>query len=134
MNAQIIYHPISPHSEMDFSDDDDISFKIRRASAKLLQALITAYPASLAQFYRSVAPALMKRTLEREEGVRLEVLATLTMLLGQVSFSRGESCGLSGTAVSSGRNSPANEVMSPSVGRKKRKSTKSDAPMDLDEA
>ncbi|EWC48613.1 hypothetical protein DRE_01835 [Drechslerella stenobrocha 248] len=66
-----------------FSDDDDISWKVRRGAAKLLSTIISTRAEDLLKetLYREVAPSLVKRFSEREENVRLEVLATTTTLI-----------------------------------------------------
>ncbi|KAK6526797.1 hypothetical protein TWF281_009998 [Arthrobotrys megalospora] len=65
------------------SDDDDISWKVRRGAAKLLSTVISTRAEDLLKetLYREVAPSLVKRFSEREENVRLEVLATTTTLI-----------------------------------------------------
>lgn len=65
------------------SDDDDISWKVRRGAAKLLSTVISTRADDLLKetLYREVAPSLVKRFSEREENVRLEVLATTTTLI-----------------------------------------------------
>ncbi|KAF3930696.1 hypothetical protein ABW19_dt0208445 [Dactylella cylindrospora] len=66
-----------------FSDDDDISWKVRRGAAKLLSTVISTRAEDLLKetLYKEVAPLLVKRFTEREENVRLEVLATTTTLI-----------------------------------------------------
>lgn len=67
-----------------FSDEDDISWKVRRCAAKLLSTVIRTRASDLLEdgtLYREVAPALIDRFSEREENVRLEVLATATVLV-----------------------------------------------------
>jgi cullin-associated NEDD8-dissociated protein 1 len=65
----------------DYSDDDDVSWKVRRASAKLLTAVIIAFPTILPAVYKDVAPTLISRFSEREESVRVEILATFRELV-----------------------------------------------------
>jgi hypothetical protein len=65
----------------EYSDDDDISWKVRRAAAKLLSAIIISYPDVLGVMYRDVAPVLISRFSEREESVRVEILATFRALV-----------------------------------------------------
>ena len=67
-----------------FSDEDDISWKVRRCAAKLLSTLIRTRAGDLLDdgtLYSEVAPILVDRFLEREENVRLEVMATMTVLV-----------------------------------------------------
>ncbi len=66
-----------------YSDDEDASWKARRSSARLLQALFETRPELLPQWYSSVAPLLTSRLSEREESVRLEVFAAWEVLLRQ---------------------------------------------------
>ncbi|KAG0127526.1 armadillo-type protein [Tuber indicum] len=72
-----------------FSDEDDISWKVRRCAAKLLSTVLSTRAADLilgeqeggGKAYKQVAPLLVERFHEREENVRLEVLATATVLV-----------------------------------------------------
>lgn len=67
------------------SDDDDASWKIRRCAAKALYAIISTRSngdlLDNGTLYGRVAPVLVNRFKEREENVRLEVLATLASLI-----------------------------------------------------
>ena len=67
------------------SDDDDASWKVRRCAAKALYAIIsTRSNGDLLDngiLYDKVAPVLISRFKEREENVRLEILATLASLI-----------------------------------------------------
>lgn len=67
----------------DYSDDDDISWKVRRAAAKALAAVISTRPKLLASLYTSVGPALVSRFSEREDTVKLDVFNTFIELLHQ---------------------------------------------------
>ncbi|CAJ0873643.1 14261_t:CDS:10 [Entrophospora sp. SA101] len=69
--------------EGDYSDDDDISWKVRRASLKLLSAVIATRHELLSYFYQKVAPVLVSRFREREESVRVDDLQTFIVLLRQ---------------------------------------------------
>ena len=72
-----------------FSDEDDISWKVRRCAAKLLATVLSTRAGDLIRgsgeggglAYKKVAPLLIDRFHEREENVRLEVLATATVLV-----------------------------------------------------
>lgn len=66
-----------------YSDDEDTSYKIRRAATKLLSAVIGTRPELLVSLYRDVSPVLISRFGDREETVRLEVWATYVVLLNQ---------------------------------------------------
>lgn len=67
------------------SDDDDTSWKIRRCAAKALYAIVTTRSngdlLDNGTLYEKVAPVLISRFKEREENVRLEMLATLSSLV-----------------------------------------------------
>lgn len=76
------------YGDADYSDEDDDFWKIRRSSAKLLRALISTRPDLLSELYNSATPVLISRFAEREESVRLEVLAAFEMLLKQTATSR----------------------------------------------
>eukprot|EP00842_Homolaphlyctis_polyrhiza_P001883 jgi/Hompol1/2696/HPOL_003002-RA len=71
--------------DQDFSDDDDVSWKVRRSAARLLTSLISTRPDMLPYFYSNVAPLLIRRFSEREETVRTDVLNTFTALLQQTA-------------------------------------------------
>jgi cullin-associated NEDD8-dissociated protein 1 len=71
-----------------YSDDDDDSWKIRRSAAKLLHSLIGTRIDLIGDFYKTAAVPLMARFSEREESVRLEILAAFETLLKQTSNAR----------------------------------------------
>ncbi|KAK1726579.1 TATA-binding protein interacting [Colletotrichum acutatum] len=68
-----------------FDDDDDASWKVRRCAAKALYTLIsTRGSGDLLEngvLYSQAGPTLVKRFDEREENVRLEVIACLSLLV-----------------------------------------------------
>ncbi|KAK9367631.1 armadillo-type protein [Lipomyces kononenkoae] len=68
-----------------FSDEDDVSWKLRRYAAKLLATLIETRPDLLSQLYASIAPLLVSRFKEREETVRVEILNTFATLIRQTA-------------------------------------------------
>ncbi|KAI3623012.1 TIP120 [Malassezia furfur] len=68
-----------------YTDDDDVSWKVRRASAKLLAGLCTAHLDAVRPMAYTIARALVARFGEREEGVRLEVLSTFSLLLERMT-------------------------------------------------
>lgn len=71
--------------ETGYDDDEDASWKVRRCATKVLYTLIsTRSNGDLLDdgtLYNRVAPALISRFKEREENVRLEILATLSNLV-----------------------------------------------------
>eukprot|EP00126_Sphaerothecum_destruens_P008187 Sdes_comp20118_c0_seq1m13154 len=69
-----------------FSDGDDISWKVRRASAKCLTSLITSKSDILLDIYPIISPGLISRFKEREETVQLEIFATYLCLLKQAGY------------------------------------------------
>jgi cullin-associated NEDD8-dissociated protein 1 len=48
-------------SEEEYSDDDDVSWKVRRSAAKCLEAVISTRHELLEDFYKVVSPALIAR-------------------------------------------------------------------------
>nr|XP_010588258.1 LOW QUALITY PROTEIN: cullin-associated NEDD8-dissociated protein 2 [Loxodonta africana] len=76
-------------SEDEYSDDDDMSWKVRRAAAKCMAALIGSRPDLLPDFHRTLAPALIHRFREREENVKADVFGTYIVLLRQTRPPKG---------------------------------------------
>nr|XP_020443436.1 cullin-associated NEDD8-dissociated protein 1-like [Monopterus albus] len=74
---------IDEESDDEYSDDDDMSWKVRRSSIKCLEALISTRRDLLLSFYSSICPALLARFKEREENVRADVFAAFSTLLRQ---------------------------------------------------
>ncbi|XP_046857896.1 cullin-associated NEDD8-dissociated protein 1-like [Xenia sp. Carnegie-2017] len=67
----------------EYSDDDDMSWKVRRASAKCLAAVLGSRPELLAEFYKTISPALIGRFKEREDSVKCDVFNAYRALLRQ---------------------------------------------------
>ncbi|CAH2050248.1 unnamed protein product, partial [Iphiclides podalirius] len=65
----------------EYSDDDDMSWKVRRAAAKCLESVIATRHELLAEMYQKVSPALIERFKEREENVKCDILSAYTALL-----------------------------------------------------
>mmetsp|Transcript_31520 Transcript_31520/g.102698 ORF Transcript_31520/g.102698 Transcript_31520/m.102698 type:complete len:1240 (+) Transcript_31520:55-3774(+) len=65
----------------EYSDDEDMSWKVRRASAKVISAAVGTRPDMLELFYAKASGKMIRRFSEREESVRLDVLAAFTDLL-----------------------------------------------------
>ncbi|KAM6980352.1 cullin-associated NEDD8-dissociated protein 2 [Aplochiton taeniatus] len=70
-------------SDDEYSDDDDMSWKVRRSSVKCLEAVIATRRDLLLDLYASVCPALLARFKEREENVRTDIMAAFVTLLKQ---------------------------------------------------
>eukprot|EP00913_Durusdinium_trenchii_P022482 g21119.t1 len=58
------------------SDDDDNSWKVRRAALKVLEAMVKGLPDRLDEIYAKFAQPLINRFNEREESVKLDVFTT----------------------------------------------------------
>jgi hypothetical protein len=71
-------------SDDEYSEDDDASYKVRRAAAKCLVALFGNYPDLLPTLYPSAFPALVARFREREESVKMDVFSAFSALVQQV--------------------------------------------------
>eukprot|EP01090_Pellita_catalonica_P023354 TRINITY_DN955_c0_g1_i2.p1 TRINITY_DN955_c0_g1~~TRINITY_DN955_c0_g1_i2.p1 ORF type:complete len:1220 (+),score=270.34 TRINITY_DN955_c0_g1_i2:48-3707(+) len=79
-------------SAEDYSDDDDMSWKVRRSAAKCLASVITTRPDMLGQLYSTVIPTIIARFKEREENVKLDIFDVFNAALKQsVTVSRGMS-------------------------------------------
>lgn len=72
-------------SDDDYTDDDDVSWKVRRAASKCLVAIFNNYGDMLPTLYRSACPALVGRFKEREENVKLDIFGAFIVLVHQVS-------------------------------------------------
>ena len=70
-------------SEEEYSDDDDMSWKVRRAAAKCLEAIISTRHELLQEFYLKVSPVLIGRFKEREENVKADIFHAYIALLKQ---------------------------------------------------
>ncbi|XP_013370967.1 PREDICTED: cullin-associated NEDD8-dissociated protein 2 isoform X1 [Chinchilla lanigera] len=83
--------PVSfpPETEDEYSDDDDMSWKVRRAAAKCLAALLGSRPDLLPELHHSLAPALVHRFREREDNVKADVFAAYIVLLRQIRPPQG---------------------------------------------
>ncbi|CAN1301134.1 Cullin-associated NEDD8-dissociated protein 1 [Linum perenne] len=70
-------------SANEYTDDEDVSWKVRRAAAKCLAALIVSRPELLANLYEEACPQIIDRFKEREENVKMDVFNTFIELLRQ---------------------------------------------------
>lgn len=66
-----------------------MSWKVRRAAAKCMAALISSRPDLLPDFHRTLAPALICRFKEREENVKADVFGAYIVLLRQTRPPKG---------------------------------------------
>jgi cullin-associated NEDD8-dissociated protein 1 len=67
------------------SDDDDTSWKVRKAAVKVIAAVVQARPDLLGDTWGACGPQLVRRFKEREENVRLDILACFTAIV-QASY------------------------------------------------
>lgn len=74
----------------DYGDEEDLSWKVRRAACHLVTALVHAFPDLAPQLYAECRPVLLRRFNEREEAVRLDVFAALSALVRQRGASASE--------------------------------------------
>jgi hypothetical protein len=74
---------VDDESEDEYSDDDDMSWKVRRAAAKCLAAVIATRHELLDDLYATVSPALISRFKEREENVKADIFNAYVALLKQ---------------------------------------------------
>eukprot|EP00127_Corallochytrium_limacisporum_P001356 Clim_evm12s53 gene=Clim_evmTU12s53 len=70
----------------EYSDDEDMSWKVRRACAKCLSVIISTRPDLLQQLLDTVAPVLVSRFKEREENVKNDIFGAYVALLRQTRF------------------------------------------------
>ncbi|KAK1382847.1 Cullin-associated NEDD8-dissociated protein 1 [Heracleum sosnowskyi] len=70
-------------SNYGFMDDEDVSWKVRRAAAKCLATLIISRPEMLPMLFVEACPKLIDRFREREEVVKMDVFKTFIELLRQ---------------------------------------------------
>ncbi|KAF7627250.1 hypothetical protein Mgra_00009462 [Meloidogyne graminicola] len=64
-----------------YSDDDDVSWKVRRAAAKCIEALITYRHDALEENYEKFGSLLISRFKEREDNVKYDLLLAYSALL-----------------------------------------------------
>ncbi|KAJ3680666.1 hypothetical protein LUZ60_016944 [Juncus effusus] len=67
----------------EYTDDEDASWKVRRAAAKCLSAIIISRPEMLSSLYLEACPKMIERFKEREENVKMDIFNTFTELLRQ---------------------------------------------------
>jgi cullin-associated NEDD8-dissociated protein 1 len=69
----------------EFSDDDDTSWKVRRASVRLFAAIILKFKPMSKELYQNIGRLLIKRLDERIEIVRIQIIQTLETLVSQLA-------------------------------------------------
>uniref|UniRef100_A0A6G1SA80 Cullin-associated NEDD8-dissociated protein 1 n=1 Tax=Aceria tosichella TaxID=561515 RepID=A0A6G1SA80_9ACAR len=67
----------------DYSDDDDLSWKVRRSSAKCLEALVVSRPDLINDLFVTIGPVLVSRFKEREDSVKADIIQAFVALLKQ---------------------------------------------------
>ncbi|PWZ32719.1 Cullin-associated NEDD8-dissociated protein 1 [Zea mays] len=65
----------------EYTDDEDASWKVRRASAKCLSAIIVSHPEMLAKMFLEACAKLIERFWEREENVKVGAFSVLNELV-----------------------------------------------------
>uniref|UniRef100_A0AC34GQV5 Cullin-associated NEDD8-dissociated protein 1 n=1 Tax=Panagrolaimus sp. ES5 TaxID=591445 RepID=A0AC34GQV5_9BILA len=68
--------------DSDYSDDEDVSWKVRRASAKCVEAIIT-HRHDLQKNYDTFGKLLIKRMKEREDNVKQDIMNAYLALIRQ---------------------------------------------------
>lgn len=69
-----------------YSDDEDNSWKVRRAATRVFRAAFETRPDMLPYFVRNSVPSLIGRFNEREQSVKLEIWSTYARLLDIVTL------------------------------------------------
>ncbi|RKO89386.1 armadillo-type protein [Blyttiomyces helicus] len=82
----------------DYSDDEDMSWKVRRASSKLIASVISTRPELLEELFKTVSPVLISRLKEREESVRVDIFNTYIALVRQTGASAGSGKSISASS------------------------------------
>ena len=73
---------VDEYSDEDYgSDDDDSSWKVRKAAVRLISAIISSRADALYVLYDELVDGLISRFKEREENVRLDIISAFTNLV-----------------------------------------------------
>eukprot|EP01125_Pyxidicula_operculata_P000246 TRINITY_DN10328_c0_g1_i1.p1 TRINITY_DN10328_c0_g1~~TRINITY_DN10328_c0_g1_i1.p1 ORF type:complete len:1207 (+),score=380.40 TRINITY_DN10328_c0_g1_i1:38-3658(+) len=72
-------------SDYDYTDDDDMSWKVRKAATRCINSIIKTRPERLNHVYETILPVLVKRFKEREENVKLDVFNAFVEILKSTS-------------------------------------------------
>jgi cullin-associated NEDD8-dissociated protein 1 len=67
--------------QMANEDDDDTSWKVRRAAIKLIEALVSSRPDKLRTVYQKYASLMIQRFKERDDNVKCNILETYRVFL-----------------------------------------------------
>jgi cullin-associated NEDD8-dissociated protein 1 len=68
-----------------YSDDDDLSWKVRRVAAKCIEAIVvTQHDILQTNYYRKIIPILIERFLERENTVKGDIFHCFITILQQM--------------------------------------------------
>ncbi|KAK9803499.1 hypothetical protein WJX73_009717 [Symbiochloris irregularis] len=78
-------------TDEDYSDDEDASWKVRRAAAKLVAGVIVSQPELLPTIYPQASQALVARFREREENVKADIFSAFVDLVHMVGSHAGRS-------------------------------------------
>ena len=80
-----------------YSEEDDTSWKIRRASCRILCAIMQTHGEALVDFYAHISPVMISRfSKEREDTVRRDVYETFISLIQQTRIEASKQVGEGG--------------------------------------
>ena len=68
-----------------YTDEDDVAWKVRRGTCKLISGIIEAYPYWTPTIYSAVGQQLISRFADREEYVRVSSMSTFRLLVASTS-------------------------------------------------
>lgn len=70
-------------------DDDDTSWKVRRAASKTIEAIIASRPEMLKLFYQKYVKHLVNRFKERDDNVKCNILEAFEQLIKTTATAEG---------------------------------------------